>query len=330
MRGAARPPLAATALEAVDSGDPFVLVDVGARGGLEPLWRQVQDRILAVGFEPDESHQLTETSNRRFLPVAVWERSEPLTLYVSRDPGKSSVFRPRMESVRAFPLPERFETVSEVQIPRERVQTLDAVLEANGISAPDFIKLDTQGSELAILRGATASLDGAVGLKTEVEFVELYEDQPLFAEVDAFARAAGFELVDLRRVHWRRAGYSDFPGKGQLVFGDALYFKRQDVFLAGLGPAGEVVAQDRVLKFVAACLIYGMHDYAVTLLDAARAQGHVREREHRALHEAILAYDRRVLAPNLPRLHRLVRRAQRALDRGQEGWGHSDGVLGNR
>ncbi len=27
------------------------------------------------------------------------------------------------------------------------------------------------------------------------------------------------------------------------------------------------------MKFVAACLVYGVHDYAVTLLDAAQRQG---------------------------------------------------------
>ncbi len=330
MRGANRRSLAATALDHLSADDPFVLVDVGARGGLEPLWGQIQDQILAVGFEPDESHQLTESPNQRYLRVALWERSEPLTLYVARDPGKTSVFRPNMDTVKAFPVPERFETVSEVAIPSERVQTLDQALRANGVPPADFIKIDTQGSELPILRGGPASLGGAVGLKTEVEFVELYRGQPLFAEVDEFARGAGYELIDLRRVHWRREGYKAFPGRGQVVFGDALYLKRQEGFLAELEGADPGTAQNRVLKFVVACMVYGVHDYAVTLLEAARHQGRVEESLHRALMDAILSHDRRTLAPNLPRLHRLVRKAHRALDRGQESWGHSDGVLGNR
>ena len=54
----------------------------------------------------------------------------------------------------------------------------------------DFIKLDTQGSELDILHGAGSLLDNCSGLQLEVMFSPLYEGQPLFADVDAYLRCA--------------------------------------------------------------------------------------------------------------------------------------------
>lgn len=170
--------------------------------------------MLAIGFEPDQRDfaQLESSTRRRYFPVALWERSEPVTLYCSRGGGKSSLLRPRPETFHAFPEPERLETVDEVPIPAERVQSLDRVLSDDGVDHVDFIKLDTQGTELPILRGASTTLATAVGLKVEVEFVELYEGQPLFADVDAFLRAAGFQLMDLQRGYWKRNGHTAFLG----------------------------------------------------------------------------------------------------------------------
>ena len=36
------------------------------------------------------------------------------------------------------------------------------------------------------------------GVEVEVEFIEMYQDQPLFNEVDSFMRERGFYLFDLK------------------------------------------------------------------------------------------------------------------------------------
>jgi Methyltransferase FkbM domain len=56
----------------------------------------------------------------------------------------------------------------------------------NNINNVDAIKLDTQGSELDILRGATHVLPTVSLIDIEVEFNELYDGQPLFCDVDRF------------------------------------------------------------------------------------------------------------------------------------------------
>ena len=57
---------------------------------------------------------------------------------------------------------------------------------------------------MSILKGGRKSLRNAVGLELEVEFAALYENQPLFNEIDSFVRNEGFELIDLRRYFWKR------------------------------------------------------------------------------------------------------------------------------
>lgn len=79
----------------------------------------------------------------------------------------------------------------------------------------DVLKLDLQGGELDALRGLGERLSEVRVLLTEVEFTPLYAGQPLFADVDAFLRGAGFRLFHLYDV-WSHPD-------GQVTSGDALY-----------------------------------------------------------------------------------------------------------
>jgi len=298
-------------LTALPSGNPLTLVDVGSMGGLETDWAWLKEEGLlkSVGFEPDDREFAKLRSDDRtvFHPCALSDRpGRALELFVAREPGKTSLFKPNMELLRRFPKPERFETVRAVALPADRVRTLDEV-----VPAADFIKLDTQGSELSILQGGPKLLDGVLGLKVEVEFLELYHGQPLFADVDAFLRAKGFELADLRRVYWKRAEFTAYPGKGQLVFGDALYFKNADAF-----------PKEKALQFAAVCLLYGMRDMAA----AACLQAGLKD-----FHAEILASAPSYGAglPGRNRLIRWMRDLSRLIGRSDQGFSDADAGLGN-
>ena len=56
----------------------------------------------------------------------------------------------------------------------------------------DFLKIDVQGGELLVLQGAVERLRDVVVVHTEVEFLPLYINQPLFADIDSFLRDQGF------------------------------------------------------------------------------------------------------------------------------------------
>jgi hypothetical protein len=79
----------------------------------------------------------------------------------------------------------------------------------------DILKLDLQGYELEALRGATNLLPRIKTITTEVEFVPLYDGQPLFGDIDCFLRQSGFRLLNLYEL-WTHPD-------GQLTAGDAIY-----------------------------------------------------------------------------------------------------------
>ena len=65
-----------------------------------------------------------------------------------------------------------------------------------------------------------------LGLKVEVEFSPIYQDQPLFSDVDTYVRQFGFALFDLFRHRYRRQNYPrDLNTRGQLLCGHAFYLK---------------------------------------------------------------------------------------------------------
>mmetsp|Transcript_37218 Transcript_37218/g.69921 ORF Transcript_37218/g.69921 Transcript_37218/m.69921 type:complete len:212 (+) Transcript_37218:997-1632(+) len=100
----------------------------------------------------------------------------------------SSLYKPNTELTKRFSHLEevmRVDSITEVSTTR-----LDDLV--GEIGPIDFVKLDVQGGELDVIRGGTNALQQACVLQTEVEFVPLYKDQPLFADVDTALRALGF------------------------------------------------------------------------------------------------------------------------------------------
>ena len=82
----------------------------------------------------------------------------------------------------------------------------------------DLLMLDCQGAELSVLKGAGDRIRRVRWIFCEVSIDPIYTGAPLFDEVHAFLRGAGFELRKL----------SGFSGAGNSIqWADALYANRQ-------------------------------------------------------------------------------------------------------
>jgi FkbM family methyltransferase len=251
--------------------DRIGLVDIGASGGLESRWRPYAQFITPFFFEPDERalQTLARDSgcvNSKIFPFALTEADGSVTLYLCAKQKVSSLFKPNLEYLRRFPDVERFRIIEEVDVPS---RTLDSCLSANERMRVDFLKIDTQGSELKVLQGARETLaTPIIGLEVEVEFQELYKDQPLFGELCRELNAHGIELFDFTGIsRWNRRGYSRF---GQLAFADALFLRSPESFAILLSRYPRELARAKCLKYVAICALYDRVDLlAVALITFA-------------------------------------------------------------
>ena len=77
------------------------------------------------------------------------------------------------------------------------LQTLDDVVDERKWPLPDFIKLDTQGYEIEILKGGSKELHLAEAVLMEVSFLEIYKDAPLFIDVINQMSYWGFQVYDI-------------------------------------------------------------------------------------------------------------------------------------
>jgi hypothetical protein len=71
---------------------------------------------------------------------------------------------------------------------------LDDLIAREALPPPDLLKLDVQGFELEVLRGAEKALQSAKWVLSEVSFESYYDQQALFAEIAGYLAAHGFEV----------------------------------------------------------------------------------------------------------------------------------------
>jgi FkbM family methyltransferase len=261
-----------TRFENLYQAHPLTLVDIGASGGIMPLWEPHRRHLYIIGFEPDgrayEALRNQQNNLIHYLNIGLHRHDGQFDFYLTRKQKDSSCFIPNRVLLDRFHNPKRFDVIEKTTI---ACKALDEALRGKGLTDIDFIKLDTQGSELAILEGATSILAESVfGLEVEVEFAELYQEQPLFSHVDLFVRKFGFDLINLRTVSWKRtAGASVGNAKGQLMFADALYFRQPLQMIENLKNLDRRFARGKLLRAISICQIYGFFDYGLELLDLA-------------------------------------------------------------
>jgi FkbM family methyltransferase len=169
------------------------IVDIGANpiDGEPPYKRMLAKRMCTlVGFEPQADALARLNAGKgdleTYLPYAVGD-GKPGTLNVCQAPGMTSLFKPNPRVLSVFANFVHFgRVVREIEI---ETRTLDSITE---IGQLDFLKIDVQGSELAIFNNGKSRLENAVAVHTEVSFVPLYLGQPVFGDVDLALRELGF------------------------------------------------------------------------------------------------------------------------------------------
>ena len=233
------------------------IADVGAADGLARRWRPIARALHIVAFEPDarsnSAYDAPSDAKVTIVDRAAGAHEGDARLYLTRKARCSSLYVPNGDVVKRYPHPERFDVLETSLV---GCTTVDAALAQLDVHM-DFIKIDTQGSELDVLQGAERSLATCLGIEVEVEFQQLYTGSAVFRDIDRYISQRGFEIFDLRRTFFTRdvSEGQVTQRKGQLVFGDALYFPNWE----SLG------ARTQVIKLAALMLTYGFADVVLEI-----------------------------------------------------------------
>jgi FkbM family methyltransferase len=198
-----------------------LVLDVGANEGqyAETIRRNGYEGRI-VSFEPLASAYAE--LERRATAVPGWA-THPFALGATNGTALLHVAGNSMSSSLLAMAPRHVESAPESAYLAEQeidVRTLDAV-------APDLVgprdrlwlKIDTQGYEIPVLRGAERTLERVEVIEAELSLVELYEGQELFGDVVAYLSARGFGNWFIEPV------FRD-PARGEILQVDGIFARR--------------------------------------------------------------------------------------------------------
>ena len=172
-----------------------------------------------------------------------------------------SLFKPNNPMLELFTnLHELVTLIGEHSVTTKRLDDI------NGLDDVDVVKIDVQGAELAVFKGAERVLSNALFVHTEVEFVELYEGQPLFADIDTHLRGLGFQFHTFEGFGQRSfkpmvVANNQNRGLRQILWSDAIYVRDFLKF--------ELLSAQKLLKLaIIAHEMYRSYDLAYRAIEA--------------------------------------------------------------
>lgn len=191
-----------------------VIVECGASTGpmIEKYLSLFEDPVI-YAFEPQPKFveilksKFGKYPNIYIFQKAVGASSDFLQFNIFSRNTSSSFLNPTRNIMNYHPAEMEKTAVIEVEQVR-----IDEVIKE---SVVDILKLDLQGYELEALKGCEKIFEKLRLITTEIEFVPLYENQPLFGDIDMFLRANNFKLLNLYELYTQK--------DGQLTAGDAIY-----------------------------------------------------------------------------------------------------------
>jgi FkbM family methyltransferase len=183
-------------LRALLSDENMIVVDIGAGEGTYTSVFAKTSRVSAVyAFEPAPAtfaklvHAVSAYPQVRCFNIALGDANGRETLYEYSDSSVSSLLEMEERQERLLPS----STVSsETTVD---VMRLDDLVDARAVAQPDLIKIDVQGFEDRVLRGAESSLKRTRYCVIELSFVSMYKGSLLFDEIYEQMRDKGFRLV---------------------------------------------------------------------------------------------------------------------------------------
>lgn len=178
------------------------VLDVGANIGQYGMrLRDVGFKGWIVSFEPnpDVMPALREAAagDDRWIveETALDEQSRALTLNIMKSPQFSSLHSPDNSNTQVFA--DMNAVTKRLTIVTQTLETVFPALQARYKFRRPFLKMDTQGHDVAVAKGAGPYLNRLVGIQSELSLTKLYKDQPGFVEALEFYDSAGFKLSAL-------------------------------------------------------------------------------------------------------------------------------------
>jgi FkbM family methyltransferase len=173
------------------------VLDVGANEGqfMETARALLPEANLLL-FEPNPEtvirlqRRASNLGPAKVIAIACGSRSAILPLHIAHFSPASSLLPATELQTRSFP------ETTEAKVVEVPVERLDELVVREQAPAPFLLKIDVQGAEMEVLRGAIGILPQVEVVVCEANTVEFYEKQARWEEIGGLLRQHGFRLAD--------------------------------------------------------------------------------------------------------------------------------------
>ena len=228
-------------------GKKLVALDVGAQGGFfnsNIFSKKYNSFFNPIVIEPllDEAKKL-EDQDYKVISKGLWSENCKKKLYIlGKRPGSSSMYKPNLNVLSLYDFKKKdfsiFDITDEIEV---ECTTIKESLNKFKVNNLDFLKIDTQGSELEILKGIGKYFP--LLMKIEAQIIPMYENVPNWGELVNY-----LEKINYMTCEWIEIGKhaTRVPAEMDMIF-----------IPNYLTELGKKIIISREKEFVSLMLIFG-------------------------------------------------------------------------
>jgi hypothetical protein len=179
---------------------PPVLLDIGASKLLHPRWRKLSRYSEAIAFDADDRELgAIEEQAKRFRKFHLFRSivtagvDGPARFHLTRLPFCSSLLAPDQETLGRYLYANSFDVLRVVDMD---ACSLPRVLHELQISAIDWFKTDSQGTDLRLFQSLGTNIERTILYECEPGLIAFYQGEDTFPAIHEFVTERKFELLE--------------------------------------------------------------------------------------------------------------------------------------
>ena len=235
--------------------EKIVALDVGAQEGFNSdnfFPNKYNHFFKKILVEPIKAEAEKLKEEEFVINKGLWSKKENKKLYILENRlGSSSMYMPNEKALDIHDIKRKdiknYKVTKTVEI---ECDTLSSQLSKLNIDLLDYLKIDTQGAELEILRGIGSFRP--LLIKIEVHFFSMYKNVPSWHELISYLYNLGYVLIDMKGIGRHN---TRIPAETDMIF--IPNFNNEN---------GKELIKNNNEKFISLMLIFGQLKILQTIL----------------------------------------------------------------
>ena len=190
-----------TNVEKLLKNKKLIALDAGSQGGFNSdafFSKKYNKYFKSILIDPLENSSKQE--GHYYINKGLWSSKENKKLYIlGKRPGSSSMYEPDKKSLNIHGFKEKdFHLFDITKTEVVECETISSSLKSLSINSLDYLKIDTQGAELEIIKGLGDYRP--LLIKSEVQIYPMYKNVPSWTELLNYLDKLNYMICDWKVI----------------------------------------------------------------------------------------------------------------------------------